>query len=692
MEVVHPNFCSDIYCQQDLLGFDKYVDTLAGMIRDKGFSTPFCIGIYGRWGTGKTSFMHLLQNRLAEDGNPPHVVPVWFNPWRYEKEEHLIIPFLKTIEKSINSYVERQEATQKGKPKKAFLDLVSGLKTAAMKMGEVASAFAYGMKADCKIGPVGLELDLAKSVAREEALAEKRMERARKLSETLSSIYYDIVTELKNAVDQKDFLIAVFIDDLDRCLPEKAVELLEAIKLFLDLTGYLFVIGVAKDVVEKGISYRYRFYEQNREETDTEKEPVVAPEEYLEKMIQMPFELPPIERGKNLEYIKSLLGEAKEYTEHVGAIGTGVGANPRALKRFVNFLAFTSRLAETIKEAELEKSDLPSDVIRKGFLPVLYVKWAIIVFKFPEVHAEIKANRHLLIELQEEARGERKAEDKIERRLQMPDALRKVLREGVPFPDHDGLLKRFVYFTEATDIMVKEVEGARVTRTRSFEPGDMVKIPKGSFLYGHGKEERAIDYDYWIDVFPVTNKQYREFLSDPDFPDHRVPNRDEEWAKPYNWDPDKRTFPEGRGDHPVVLVSHEDAQAFCQWRSKKENKEYRLPTEEEWERAARGSDGREYPWGDEFDETKCNTKESGIGKTTSVTAYPEGASPHQCQNMAGNIWEWTSSYYDEDKDTMVLRGGSWDYDQDYARCAILANSFPDLRYNDIGFRCVRTSK
>ncbi|MBW2738762.1 MAG: hypothetical protein JRE64_07895 [Deltaproteobacteria bacterium] len=88
--------CSDVYCQEDQLGFDKYVETLHGIIKDKDFKTPFCIGIYGRWGSGKTSFMHLLENRLVKDDSSPHVVPAWFNPWRYEKEEHLIIPFLKT--------------------------------------------------------------------------------------------------------------------------------------------------------------------------------------------------------------------------------------------------------------------------------------------------------------------------------------------------------------------------------------------------------------------------------------------------------------------------------------------------------------------------------------------------------------------------------------------------------------------
>jgi len=99
---------------------------------------------------------------------------------------------------------------------------------------------------------------VAKSVDRGEAIEEKQLA----IAEKLSSVYYDVVTELKNAVVEKEFRIAVFVDDLDRCLPEKAVELLESIKLFLDLEGYLFIIGVDKGVITKGISYHYRFFER----------------------------------------------------------------------------------------------------------------------------------------------------------------------------------------------------------------------------------------------------------------------------------------------------------------------------------------------------------------------------------------------------------------------------------------------
>jgi iron(II)-dependent oxidoreductase len=137
-------------------------------------------------------------------------------------------------------------------------------------------------------------------------------------------------------------------------------------------------------------------------------------------------------------------------------------------------------------------------------------------------------------------------------------------------------------------------------------------------------------------------------------------------------------------DHPVVGVSYYEAEAFSKW------KEKRLPTELEWERAARGTEGREYPWGDEFDSERCNTRESGIGRTTSVTKYPNGVSPEGCYDMAGNVWEWTSSWYDKDKDSYVLRGGSWNYDRGNCRCAVRLNFHPSSRNNLVGFRCART--
>ena len=180
---------SDAYCQEDKLGFNKYVNTLHGIIEDSSFTTPFCIGIFGKWGSGKTSFMHLLEKRLLEGDATPYIIPVWFNPWRYEKEEHLIIPFLKSIEFEIHNYISLKQ----GKIKKSIL---GGIKNAAKKIGLASEAILYGIKADFKMGPVGLQFDAAKSIDREDALAEKQVQKAKKLSDDLSSIYYDVVKQL----------------------------------------------------------------------------------------------------------------------------------------------------------------------------------------------------------------------------------------------------------------------------------------------------------------------------------------------------------------------------------------------------------------------------------------------------------------------------------------------------------------
>lgn len=133
---------------------------------------------------------------------------------------------------------------------------------------------------------------------------------------------------------------------------------------------------------------------------------------------------------------------------------------------------------------------------------------------------------------------------------------------------------------------------------------------------------------------------------------------------------------------PVVGVSFYEAEAYAKWPGK------RLPTEKEWERVARGSKGRVYPWGDEFDREKCNTSESDIRSTTPVTKYPNGVSPEGCYDMAGNVWEWTASHYD--KDRYVLRGGSWSFNHVNARCAYRYGNFPFYRTFDVGFRCAGT--
>ncbi|MDZ4247362.1 MAG: SUMF1/EgtB/PvdO family nonheme iron enzyme [Dehalococcoidia bacterium] len=235
----------------------------------------------------------------------------------------------------------------------------------------------------------------------------------------------------------------------------------------------------------------------------------------------------------------------------------------------------------------------------------------------------------------------------------------------------------------------------------------MVLIPKGKFLYSKEKQEKNIDYDYFMDKFPVTNQRYAEFIKAGCYTEKEYwSNQGWAWreidkiTKPEFWNDNKWNQP----DYPVVGVSWYEADAYCRWLSKETGQNYRLPTEEEWEKAARGNNGREYPWGNEFDKAKCNTSESGIGGTTEVTRYLKGASPYDCQDMAGNVWEWTKTQYNTSKplddfktlhsldEVPVLRGGSWGSNQGFARCAYRLGRTPGYLGFDIGFRCSRTQK
>jgi formylglycine-generating enzyme required for sulfatase activity len=250
-----------------------------------------------------------------------------------------------------------------------------------------------------------------------------------------------------------------------------------------------------------------------------------------------------------------------------------------------------------------------------------------------------------------------------------------------------------------------------------FKPPEMILIPQDEFIMGiHdeqiyrlvAREEWAIEW-YEKDMFlveqpqhiielpafeighyPVTNAEYHQFIWSTGY---RVPR---DWIGFH--------YLEGTGDHPVAGVSRQDALAYCKWLGQQTGQEYRLPTEAEWERAARGNDDRMYPWGEDFDPWRCNTLEGGKHGTTSVGEYsPSGDSPLGVADMAGNIYEWTSNrlhpypYYSDDgredlngSGVCVIRGGAWYYSHKLARCTAREGVLPTFVSPALGFRLART--
>ena len=148
-----------------------------------------------------------------------------------------------------------------------------------------------------------------------------------------------------------------------------------------------------------------------------------------------------------------------------------------------------------------------------------------------------------------------------------------------------------------------------------------------------------------------------------------------------------QSYPPGRAEHPVVLISHGDALAYARWLSRKTGRSWRLPTELEWEKAARGTDGRIFPWGDGFDPARLNSHDQGPFDTLPVGSFPKGQSPYGLLDAAGQVFEWTSSPGNPGR--FLVKGGSWD-DKGCGVCRSAARHArpADLKHILIGFRLV----
>jgi formylglycine-generating enzyme required for sulfatase activity len=220
---------------------------------------------------------------------------------------------------------------------------------------------------------------------------------------------------------------------------------------------------------------------------------------------------------------------------------------------------------------------------------------------------------------------------------------------------------------------------------------EMVLIPSGPFIMGSEEfgpetpQSTVVLEDYYIDRYPVTNAEYKRFLDETGY------------AAPKGWS--KGEYPAGQSDHPVQLVNWNDACAYAGWARK------RLPSEAEWEKAARGVDGRRWPWGNEFRDECAATWETSVltgEQTTPVTAHPLGASPYGVHEMGGQVEEWVADWFDAHPGSAyrsesygqhyrVLKGGSWIFTQTHARCAYRCFEKPDAVFEPLlggpGFRC-----
>lgn len=321
-------------------GFDDYSTLIASIIRDQNLQTPFTIAIQGDWGSGKTSLMKTIAKKLElQNGESIKVKPIWFSAWEFEKlKTPLWTVFLNRVIMDLEEMLPKEE----------------NVKSKIAALGKGAILFSTNLLLSKTLGMTTKDIEEIKNHVWED------IKEIDCLREELSSF---IQEALKND-PKKRSRIAIFIDDLDRCLPEQSVEIFESIKLFLSCENCIFVVGVDKEQIRK--VFEKKFDTKDRQSAS----------DYIEKFIQLEFDLP----RKTPEEVKAFLMEhaskqLKENPKTIELISRFIEPNPRKIKRWLNSVLFLERLFKIKQEkasislAEVDLSLATIWLFLKSFFP-----------------------------------------------------------------------------------------------------------------------------------------------------------------------------------------------------------------------------------------------------------------------------------------------------------------------------------
>ncbi len=335
---------------KDNLDFDNYADILMSAIDNFDSESSLTIGIHGGWGFGKTSLMRMLEKRLEDNGT---ATTIWFNAWTYGKEEPVGLALLRCI---LTRFQDDR-----------------GLKEKSKNLFE-------------NIGKFGIEAFLRKTTTISYDKAKELLEGSIDMKKSLREDFESLIGKCFS-----DRRLVIFVDDLDRCLPENVIAILEVIKLYLDVPRCIFVLGVDQDVVEQAIETRYKPDEKY------DKKALICGKDYVNKIIQIPFVLPPIRVDDMATFIENLNIDENE-KKYTKTVAKGTGCNPRKVKMFLNILRLRTAIVEKM-----------GGKIR----PELSAKLLVIEHAFPEFYEDIKKylKQDLIFKLEKHIRRKPKATD-----------------------------------------------------------------------------------------------------------------------------------------------------------------------------------------------------------------------------------------------------------------------------------------
>jgi KAP family P-loop domain len=363
------------------LGFADYADAFAEIVCD---SEPrFAVGIFGGWGSGKTTLMRAIRDRIDRRED---VITVWFNAWRYEREPELIIPLLDVLREALLEWAAQHDTG-------GGASIASRARRAAAAMGAAARAIAKGITVSARlpagIGEATLDLGEVLSAGAADAAVDEP-----------GSVYHASFRAMADAVEgfimaggrrrrdepaSPERRIVVFVDDLDRCLPLNALQVLESMKLFFDLDGFVFVAGLDQQVVERAVELRYANPSREGQGADqgglgeagdglvpaaiSGSRPslsTITGRDYIKKIFQVPFGLPPVDRSQLGELVSTLVATPRlsseqrldlqeRIVEHLQYYSDGADINAREVKRLINAYTLQAKLLSLrLNEADLD--------------------------------------------------------------------------------------------------------------------------------------------------------------------------------------------------------------------------------------------------------------------------------------------------------------------------------------------------
>ncbi|MCP4424476.1 MAG: hypothetical protein GY803_08300, partial [Chloroflexi bacterium] len=389
------------------------------------------IGIFGPWGSGKTSLMQLTAEALEGKYKAPPAV--WFNAWHYDKEEALwralVVRVLAELRPDVPD--DRKPTDDEAKLTKKLDDLEASLYKVVQReeLGGVTVDWGQAAKG-VAMGTVHLGLSLMPGLAAFSKLLEKGQEKIAGDDITLlfdavqrekQKIYREHVRSMeqfrkefadivKEQVIDQDRRLIVFIDDLDRCLPEKAIEVLEALKLFLDVPGCVFFLGVDRQIIQRGIQVKYKGFLVDGDDPEAAARRIpISGDDYLEKIVQLPFHLLPLDRNRIRQFIERGAYDLPEGCDDVFA--TGLEANPRKVKRALHIFLLLQKLAQ-LRRGEFKVGGETVPVV-----PPLLAKIVVIQSRYRNLYQDLTEAPAFLRYLERHMLGEIEPDETVDARF-----------------------------------------------------------------------------------------------------------------------------------------------------------------------------------------------------------------------------------------------------------------------------------